>query len=163
MNTSTDRIEQQILLHAPLERVWHALVDPGALGAWFGMAFDGPFVVGQPVTGRIVPTQVDPEVAKLQEPHAGTPFEIYIERIEPMRVFAYRWHPYPVDTDADVRQEPTTLVSFELEVVGDGTLLRLTESGFDGLPPARRADALRANDGGWAMQMSNIEKYVATH
>ena len=29
MNTSTDRIEQQILLHAPLERVWHALADPG--------------------------------------------------------------------------------------------------------------------------------------
>lgn len=163
MNTSTDRIEQQILLHAPLERVWHALADPGALGAWFGMAFDGPFVAGQPVTGRIVPTQVDPEVARLQEPYAGTPFRLLIERIEPMRAFAWRWHPYAVDHDTDYEQEPTTLVTFELEVVEHGTLLRLTESGFDRLPPTRRADALRANEGGWTMQMSNIARYVDAH
>lgn len=163
MNASTDRIERQILLRAPLERVWRALTDPEAFGAWFGMAFDGPFIVGEPVTGRIVPTRVDPDVARLQEPHTGTPFKIFIERIEPMRVFAYRWHPYAVEAGADYSQEPTTLVSFELEAVGNDTLLRLTESGFDQLPPARRADALRANDGGWALQMGNIEKYVTTH
>ncbi len=163
MSTSTDRIERQILLHAPLERVWRALVDPEAFGAWFGMTFDGPFVIGKPATGRIVPTRVDPEVARLQAPHAGTPFELFIERIEPMRVFAYRWHPYAVDADTDYRREPTTLVSFELETVEGGTLLRLTESGFDRLPPARRSDALHANDGGWALQMGNIEKYVATY
>lgn len=163
MSASTDRIEQQILLHAPLERVWLALIEPDAFGAWFGMAFDGPFVIGQPVTGKIVPTQVDPEVARLQEPHAGTPFKLLIERIEPMQVFAWRWHPYAIDPDTDYEQEPTTLVTFELESVEGGTLLRLTESGFDRLPPARRADALRANEGGWSMQMSNLEKYVAAH
>ncbi|MEP7184869.1 MAG: SRPBCC family protein [Rhodanobacter sp.] len=163
MNVSTDRIEQHILLHAPVERVWRALIEPDAFGAWFGMVFDGPFVVGQPVTGRIAPTQVDPEVAKLQQPHAGKPFKLFIERIEPMRLFAWRWHPYAVDADTDYDNEPTTLVTFELEAVGNGTMLRLTESGFDRLPHARRADALRNNAAGWTMQMGNIEKYVAAH
>jgi uncharacterized protein YndB with AHSA1/START domain len=161
MTSSTDRIEQQILLHAPVARVWHALTDAEAFGAWFGMALDGPFVAGQPVTGTIQPTRVDPEVARLQQPHAGTPFTLYVERIEPMRLFAWRWHPYAIEPGTDYRQEPTTLVSFELEAVAEGTVLRLTESGFDQLPPSRRETALRANEGGWTMQMGNIGKYVA--
>ena len=161
MTSSTDRIEQQILLHAPVARVWHALTDAEAFGSWFGMALDGPFVAGHPVTGTIQPTRVDPEVARLQQPHAGTPFTLYVERIEPMRLFAWRWHPYAIEPGTDYRQEPTTLVSFELEAVAEGTVLRLTESGFDQLPPARRETALRANEGGWTMQMGNIEKYVA--
>src|SRR6185312_6852710 len=121
MSSSTDRIEQHILLRAPLERVWHALTDARAFGAWFGMAFDGPFVAGQPVTGTIQPTQVDPEVARLQAPHAGKSFKLFIERIEPMQVFAWRWHPYAIDPDTDYQWEPTTLVTFELEAVADDT------------------------------------------
>lgn len=163
MSTDPDRIERRILLSAPLERVWQALADAEAFGHWFGMAFDGPFVAGETITGRIAPTRVDPEVARLQAPHVGTPFELHIERIEPMRVFAYRWHPFAIDPEVDYRLEPTTLVTFELEPVEGGTLLRLTESGFAALPQARRAAALQANQGGWAAQMGNIEKYVARH
>ncbi len=163
MVTSTDRIEQHILLRAPLERVWHALTDAGAFGAWFGMALDGPFVAGRPDTGTIQPTQVDAEVARLQEPHAGAPFTLYVERIEPMRVFAWRWHPEAIEPGMDGDKEPTTLVTFELEPVAEGIMLRLTESGFDQLPAARRDAARRDNAGGWAMQMGNIEKYVAAH
>ncbi|NII09689.1 SRPBCC family protein [Oleiagrimonas sp. C23AA] len=160
---STDHIERQILLKAPRERVWRALTDPAQFGAWFGMAFDGPFIAGQPVSGRIEPTQVDAEVAKMQEKFRGTPITLLIERIEPMRLFSYRWHPYAVDTTVDYSDEPTTLVSFELEEAYDGTLLRLTESGFDALPAARRENALRANRGGWKKQISNIQRYVDAH
>jgi uncharacterized protein YndB with AHSA1/START domain len=163
MGLSTDRIEQHILLRAPLDRVWYALTDAGAFGAWFGMALDGPFVAGQPITGTIQPTRVDAEVARLQAPHAGTPFTLYVERIEPMRVFAWRWHPYAIEPGMDYDREPTTLVTFELETVAEGIMLRLTESGFDQLPAARRDAARRDNAGGWAMQMGNIEKYVAAH
>ena len=80
-----------------------------------------------------------------------------------MRVFAWRWHPYAIEPGMDYDKEPTTLVTFELETVAEGIMLRLTESGFDQLPAARRDAALRANAGGWAMQMGNIEKYVAAH
>jgi uncharacterized protein YndB with AHSA1/START domain len=81
----TDRIEKQIVLHAPLERVWSAISDSGQFGKWFGVAFDGPFVAGARLTGRIVATTVDPDVAKLQQPHEGKPFEIWVDRIEPMK------------------------------------------------------------------------------
>jgi putative transposase len=38
-----DRIEKQILLRAPLARVWQALTDSTEFGAWFGVKLDGPF------------------------------------------------------------------------------------------------------------------------
>jgi hypothetical protein len=40
-------------------------------------------------------------------------------------------------------------------------LLRLTESGFDAIPLARRAEAWRMNGRGWDQQMQNIEAHVA--
>jgi uncharacterized protein YndB with AHSA1/START domain len=158
---NTDRIDKQILLHAPLERVWRAVSDAQQFGRWFGVAFDGPFVAGARVSGRIVPTSVDPEVAKLQQPHEGKSFEFWVERIEPMRCICFRWHPFAVDADTDYSAEPTTLIVFELLSVGEDTRLTISESGFDQIPLARRAEAFKANDGGWSHQVKLIEKYLA--
>lgn len=158
---NTDRIEKQILLRVPPERVWQAVSDSRQFGAWFGVAFDGPFAEGVRLTGRIVPTTVDAAVAKLQEPHAGKAFEFSVERIEAMVRIAFRWHPFAVEPGVDYSNEPTTLIVFELRRVPQGTLLTITESGFDQIPLARRAAAFAANDGGWAMQTKLIEKYLA--
>jgi uncharacterized protein YndB with AHSA1/START domain len=68
---NTDRIEKKILLHAPSAQVWCAISDSGQFGTWFGVEFDGPFVAGTRLTGRIVPTAMDEEVAKLQKPYEG--------------------------------------------------------------------------------------------
>jgi uncharacterized protein YndB with AHSA1/START domain len=158
---NTDRIEKKVLLHAPCERVWQAISDPARFGSWFGVAFDGPFVAGARLTGRIVPTSVDAEIAKLQKPHEGKPFEFFVDRIEPMRRLSFRWHPYAVEPGVDYSKEPTTLVVFELEKVPGGTLLTISESGFDQIPLERRAKAFAANEGGWAKQTTLIEKYLA--
>lgn len=160
MPNVTDRIEKKVLLRAPLQRVWDAITDSAKFGTWFGVRFDGQFAAGQRLTGKIVPTQVDAEVAKMQEPYSGMPFEVRVERIEPMRLFSFRWHPYAVDPE-DHSHEPMTLVSFELEEKPDGTMLTITESGFDALPAARRADAFTANEGGWEHQSRLIAKYLA--
>jgi uncharacterized protein YndB with AHSA1/START domain len=156
-----DRITKRILLHAPHPRVWRALTDATEFGAWFGMKCDGPFTAGALVRGVIVPTTVDPEVARAQQPYEGGPFEITIERIEPERLFAFRWHPFAIEPGVDYSREPTTLVEFVLEDVPDGVLLTVTESGFDRLPLARRAQAFTANEGGWTMVVTLIEKYLA--
>jgi len=161
MATDKDRIEKKILLRAPLGRVWRAVRDARQFGAWFGVDFDGPFVPGASMTGRIVPTTVDEEVAKLQQPHEGKAFEVTVDRIEPERIFSFRWHPFAIDPAVDYSSEPTTLVVFELEEVEGGTLLTITESGFDGIPLARRTQAFTANDGGWNHQTKLIEKYLA--
>lgn len=161
MEDNADRIEKEVLLRASLARVWSAVSDARQFGAWFGVAFNGPFVAGLRMTGRIVPTTVDEEVAKLQKPHEGKPFEITVDRLEPMRVFSFRWHPFAIDSTVDYSSEPTTLVEFQLESVADGTLLTITESGFHGIPLARRAQAFIANDGGWTHQTKLIAKYLS--
>ncbi len=161
MTRHTDRIEKKILLRAPRERVWGAVSDARQFGTWFGVEFDGEFVAGARLTGKITPTKVDPEVAKSQQPYSGKAFEIEVDRIEPMRLLSFRWHPFAVEPGLDYSKEPATLVAFELEPAAGGTMLTITESGFDRIPLARRAKAFAANDQGWLAQTKLLEKYLA--
>ena len=161
MASDTDRIEKQILLRAPLERVWEAIGDATQFGAWFGVEFDRQFAPGASISGRIVPTKVDAEVAKMQEPHTGVSCDITVERMEPMKLLSFRWHPYAIESGGDYSKEPTTLVTFELEEVREGTRLTITESGFGRIPLSRRAEAFASNEHGWAIQATLIEKYLA--
>jgi uncharacterized protein YndB with AHSA1/START domain len=161
MSTDTDRIHKRALLAAPLARVWRAVSDAGEFGSWFGVAFDGPFAPGQTLRGKIVPTKADAEVARTQEPYKGAAFEIVVDRIEPMRLFSFRWHPFAVEVGVDYSGEPMTLVTFELSEAAGGTELTITETGFDRIPLARRAKALAMNEGGWTAQIRLVGKYVA--
>jgi uncharacterized protein YndB with AHSA1/START domain len=161
MTSSTDRIEKRILLRAPQARVWQAISDAVEFGSWFGVELDGAFTPGAELHGRIVPTVADPEIAKMQEPHAGKPIALYVERVEPMHTLSYRWHPFAIDPTADYSSEPMTLVTFTLEPAEGGTALTILESGFDAIPLARRADAFEANDEGWSLMTELIGKYLA--
>ena len=163
MNTHTDRIEKRVLLNASRERVWRAISDAEEFGTWFGVRFDGPFVAGERLIGKIAPTQVDEEVAAMQTPYEGTPFEWLVEKIEPLQRIAFRWHPFGIDKTVDYSREPMTLIVFELHDAPEGILLSVTESGFDKLPPERRAKAFAANEDGWTHQMKLIRKYLALH
>ncbi len=153
----TDSIRKQVVLKAPRSRVWRAISDSQAFGTWFGMTIEGPFVAGKTVKGTIAKTQVDPEVAKQQEPYVGMPCDLMIERIEPETRFAFRWHP---GAEPNVAPDaPTTLVTFELGDAPGGTQLTITESGFDALPLEKRAKAFADNEGGWQAQLTLIAKY----
>ncbi|MGH8443874.1 MAG: SRPBCC family protein [Solimonas sp.] len=159
--SSTDRIEKKILLKAPLERVWRAISDAQQFGYWFGVDFDGAFVEGRTLSGRIACTRVDAEVAEMQRPYEGTPFAFRVESIEPMRRIAFRWHPYAIEKGVDYSQEPMTLIEFILADADGGILLTISESGFDRIPLARRAQAFAANDGGWEAQTKLVAKFLA--
>jgi uncharacterized protein YndB with AHSA1/START domain len=156
---STDRIEKKVLLHAPLKRVWTALADSTEFGTWFGMKFDGPFVPGALMRGVIVPTKVNSEVAKAQQKYEGMPVEITIEKMEPERLFSFRWHPYAMEKGVDYSKEPTTRIVFALEEMKDGVMLTVTESGFDHIPLTRRVKAFTANEEGWGMVLKLLEEY----
>jgi len=158
---NTDRIEKKILLRAPLQRVWRAISDSSEFGAWFGVKFDAPFSPGAAMHGRIVGTTVDPEVAKMQEPMKGMAFAITIEQMIPEKLFSFRWHPHAIDPGIDYSAEPTTLVAFALEEKPEGVELTVTESGFDRIPLARRAQAFTANEQGWSIQVRLISEYLA--
>lgn len=146
---ANDRIEKRMELKAPVSRVWQALTDYREFGEWFRVKLDGPFVAGQVSRGHI--TYPGYEHVK---------WEAVVQKIEPERLFSFTWHPYAVDPGKDYSNEAATLVEFKLEKSGDGTLLTLTESGFDKIPADRRLEAFRRNDGGWTQQMKNIEDYV---
>lgn len=146
----TDRIEKRVVLRAPRSRVWRALTDASEFGSWFGVTLQAPFTEGATVRGQIT--------------HPGyqhLTMELIVERLEPERYFAYRWHPYAIDPKIDYSQEPATLVEFRLEDAGEGTTLTIVESGFDRIPLARRAEAFKMNEGGWTQQVRNIERHVS--
>ena len=145
----SDRIEKSVELNAPVARVWHALIDHNEFGAWFRVALDQPFTVGEPSTGHMTNPGYE---------HLAWSAEVVA--IEPMSRFAYRWRPYALDPDTDYSSEPTTLVEFTLTPTGTGTHLTVVESGFDGIPAERREEAYRMNDGGWTKQMQNIAAHV---
>jgi uncharacterized protein YndB with AHSA1/START domain len=144
------RIEKRIEIKAPVSRVWRALTDHREFGAWFRVKLDGPFVLGQISRGQIT----YPGYEHLQ-------WEVVVQKMEPERIFSFTWHPYAVDPKIDYSKEPSTIVEFRLEKTTDGTLLLVTESGFDKIPSDRRLEAFRMNDGGWTEQLKNIESYVA--
>ena len=146
------QIEKRIELKAPVSRVWRALTDQREFGEWFRVNLESPFVPGETARGQI--TYPGYEHVK---------FEAVVQKMEPERFFSYTWHPYAVDPNVDYSTEKPTLVEFTLEPTASGTLLTVTESGFDKIPANRRAEAFRMNEGGWAIQMENIGKYVAAN
>src|SRR5262245_11675018 len=114
LHMSTDRIEKSIVLRAPLARVWRAIANAQEFGAWFRVALEGEFAPGATVRGRITYPGYE---------HAA--MEMQIERMEPEKLFSFRWHPgAELPTDPN---EPATLVEFRLEEVAGGTRLRLSE------------------------------------
>lgn len=147
---STERIEKTIVLRAPRARVWRALAQAEEFGAWFGLALDGAFAPGARLTGRLTTPG-----------HEHLTLEITVERVEREHLLSYRWHPYALEPGVDYASEPTTLVEFHLADVADGTQLTVVESGFDRIPPERRAIAFRMNEQGWAEQLTHIARYVA--
>ncbi|WP_044560524.1 SRPBCC family protein [Azospirillum sp. B4] len=144
-----DSIRKHIELKAPIQRVWRALTNHEEFGAWFRVKLEGPFVPGQEARGRIT--------------HPGYEHVVWratIVAMEEPRLFSFTWHPYAVDPDKDYSGETPTLVEFRLEPRDTGTLLTITESGFDTLPDHRRVEALRMNEGGWTAQAYNIRAHV---
>jgi uncharacterized protein YndB with AHSA1/START domain len=147
---STDRIEKHLVMRAPRSRVWRAITAVEEFGTWFRMNLDGDFAEGATVRGHV--TIPGYEHLKV---------EMLVERMEAERYFSYRWHPYPIDPAVDYSAEPTTLVEFILDEAEDGTAVTIIESGIDQIPLARRAEAFRMNDNGWAGQIKNLERHVS--
>src|SRR5882672_5122375 len=101
MNTVavTDRIEKTVILRAARSRVWRAIANAEEFGTWFGVKLEGAFVQGATVRGKIA-----------SPGYEHVTMEMLIERIDPERYFAYRWHPYAIDAGVDYSSEPSTLV-----------------------------------------------------
>lgn len=141
-------IERKVLLRAPRSRVWNALTDVKKFCQWFGVdSADGEFAPG---------AKVHMEVSE----EYGGYFDVFVQEMQPEQLFSWRWHPGARDPSLDYAKEPTTLVVFTLADAEGGTLLTITESGFDAISLARRAKVFGQNSEGWEGQAKNLERYV---
>ncbi|HEX4494467.1 MAG TPA: SRPBCC family protein [Thermoanaerobaculia bacterium] len=147
---TSDRIEKNVLLQAPRSRVWRALTNAEEFSSWFGVKLENGFVVGEHTTGNIT-----------NRGYEHIKFDALVERIEPEEVFAFRWHPYPIDAEFDAAKEQRTLVEFRLAEEEGGTRLSVIESGFDRISAERRDLVFSMNSRGWASQMENIKRHVS--
>ena len=135
-----DTIEREILIGAPIERVWEIVTTPEHMGQWFGDA-------GAERHGDVI---------NMSWKEHGTA-ELRVVRSEAPSAFAYRW-------DANVGGIGDTLVEFTLSTEGDGTRVRVVESGFASLATsdAERERLREGNVGGWKHELGDLERYAQT-
>ena len=142
-------VQKQVEIAAPVAKVWDALSDHEKFGTWFRVKLEGPFVAGKVSQGHIT-----------WPGYEHIRWVSTVREIVPEKLFSFTWHPYAIDPAVDYATEEPTLVEFRLEATAAGTRVTVTESGFDKVPEARRAEAFRMNDGGWTQQVKNLEEYV---
>jgi uncharacterized protein YndB with AHSA1/START domain len=143
--TITDRIERETLIAAPVERVWELVTAPEHVGAWFGDA------------GAEIDLRPGGAMALRWEEH-GT-VRARVERVDPPRVFAYRW---ASRMEVEPEAGASTLVELFLEPAEDGTLLRVVESGFASLdvPAGERERKATGNGDGWDHELRDLADYA---
>jgi uncharacterized protein YndB with AHSA1/START domain len=146
-----DSISKQMVLRAPRARVWQALSRTEEFNAWFGTSLVGRFEPGARLTGGI-------QFEKL----AHWTMEVQVEHVEPETRLSWFWTPYGKDPAVDYSSEKPTRVEFTLADHPEGTLLKVVESGFEGVSPGRRAQAFAMNTEGWGAQLERIGNYLAT-
>jgi uncharacterized protein YndB with AHSA1/START domain len=149
MAAQTDRIERDVLIGAPVERVWELITRAEHLGIWFADA--GAEIDLRPGGALSLTWQRQGTV------HGR------VETVEPPHRFAYRW----VHT-RDSPQEPTpansTLTVFTLAAEGDGTRVSVVESGFDALDldEAARAELFASHGRGWAIELGELVDHAVS-
>ncbi|MEU0797881.1 SRPBCC domain-containing protein [Amycolatopsis sp. NPDC005961] len=127
-------IEREILIAAPPGKVWPLVAEPGF---W---ATDDETVRGT------LAEEGQPLVVRHSE-HGE--FPLRVEKVDPPRYLAYRWvSAFPGE---ELREDNSTLVEFTLTPDGDGTRLRVVESGFAALPTSdeNRANVVKDHTAGW--------------
>ena len=143
----SDRIEQDVYIAAPVARVWEVVTEPRHVGMWFGNG--EPAEVDLRPGGRIVFDHGE---------HGKLP--AVIVQVEEPSYLSFRW----AADDTGGREpddENSTLVEFTLEPEGEGTRLRVVESGFSEVAadPEVKERRYKANRGGWGRAMLVLTQY----
>ena len=147
--TDISTIQRHTVIRAPRERVWKALTTLAEFGKWFGVEAEGEFATGPRL--RMVSTN---------DNCRGLVFYVTVAEMRPPALFSWRWHPGSAQPDPNDATAPTTLVVFRLEEVASGTMVTVTETGFDRISLERRAAVYQENSAGWEYQMGALERYV---
>jgi len=139
-----DRIEREIVIEASRERVWAVLTSAEHVAKWLGDTAEIDLRPG----GK----------AAFGWSGHGT-YEAVVERVQPPELFSYRWArktgTAPTDGEA-------TLVEFSLSPHGNGTLLRVVETGFASLNATgeEQATEFEEHAEGWKSELAELTEYA---
>jgi uncharacterized protein YndB with AHSA1/START domain len=138
-----DQIRREVVLNAPIERVWQAVTSSEEISKWFGDVVEVDLQPG----GK----------AKFGWSDYGDVFEaIVVEVKEPTR-FSFSW---AFDSNVPYDDATARLVEIDLAAEGDNTRLTLVESGFAQLPDDLYQKRLDANSGGWDSELADLVDYL---
>jgi uncharacterized protein YndB with AHSA1/START domain len=143
-------IEREIHIDAPPEVVFDVVSSPAHLRQWW--PDEAEFSPARGAPGRIGFAQGDNVIAWEQ---------FTVVDAAPHRLFSFRWtHP----EGSNAAPDNSYLVTFELEPAGNGTLLRLTETGFRqrGWDDAKAAAEHASHISGWDFFLPRLPPYAAT-
>ncbi|MFI8219608.1 SRPBCC domain-containing protein [Streptomyces sp. NPDC085932] len=138
---SEDRIERETLIAAPLDRVWTLVAQPGF---WVADKASLPGTVAREGESMVV-----------KHPEHGD-FPIRVEKVRPPTYLSYRWtSAFPGE---ELRENNSTLVEFTLTEEGEGTRLRVVESGFEALAGSEelRRRNLEDHTEGWPLELEAL-------
>lgn len=138
-----DEIRRELVVAAPIEKVWEALTTPEHLSMWFGDSAEVDLRPG----GR----------ARFGWSEFDASSEAIVEIVDRPFRFSFRWESLK---DTPVEQA-STLVEFSLESVGEGTRLILVESGFADLPEDAYDHRFEENSSGWTAELEDLSVYLA--
>lgn len=152
----TDRIEREIRIDAPIDVVWAVVTEPEQITQWFSDRAE--FEPRPRADGKLTfrgsrkgsrPYDADPEVV----------VSLRVERIEPPRYFSFRWN-HPAGVDPDESNAP--LVEFTLTEDGEGTRLKLVESGLSrlGWTDDENDRYVADHERGWEHHLSLLRTYA---
>ena len=82
--------------------------------------------------------------------------------VEPPTRFSYRWAPFDDPAGEEPVEGNSTLVEFTLQPEGDGTRLRVVETGFASLATTdeQRARNVAGNTDGWERETRELREYA---
>lgn len=137
----TFTVRRTIRIAAPVEKVWRAVTEPEQISQWFGHTV----LLGDGMGAHGTITWPD-----------GPAVPIAVEAIDPPRMVAYRWcngEPGEIVPD-QVDAGPSTVFTFTLDPLDDGTQLTVVETGFDSMPdPAATIESHRQ---GWNGELDKL-------
>jgi uncharacterized protein YndB with AHSA1/START domain len=143
-------IEREIYVEAAPDTVYEVISSPGHLKQWWPDDARYELIPGSP--GEIV----------FGDPAAGgkiVPFTVIDSK--PPHTFSFRWD-YPAGETA--AQGNSLLVTFELTASRDGTLLKMTETGFreQGWQIAQLEQQYNDHVNGWNHFLPRLAAYTVT-
>ena len=145
-----DQIERETVIDAPVERVWQLITEAEHVGRWFGDA------------GATIDLRPGGEMVIRWSDHGVTQGRVVA--VEPHTRFSYRWAPFADPAGDEPAEGNSTLVEFTLAAEGDGTRLRVVETGFASLATSeeQRVRNHASKTGGWRSELDELAQYAAT-